>query len=149
MRHSLKIASEFYRQVVSNEKTFEVRKNDRGFKVGDILELNEYVDGETTGRTVFRKVTSILEGYPGIEPVFCIMSIAPIETEEHDLVENNQYKKIISGKISSVVSYRSQNRKINESDDRYRVEVDLDRHGFYTLKRMLIEIKKDEDQTPS
>lgn len=39
MRHRLKILPQYYRRVQSGEKTFEVRKNDRDFQTGDIVEL--------------------------------------------------------------------------------------------------------------
>ena len=35
--HDLKISPKYYRDIESNEKTFEVRFNDRDFKVGDIV----------------------------------------------------------------------------------------------------------------
>lgn len=37
--HSLKIEKQYYDDILHNEKRFEIRRNDRGFKVGDILEL--------------------------------------------------------------------------------------------------------------
>ncbi|MCX7610250.1 MAG: DUF3850 domain-containing protein [Ignavibacterium sp.] len=37
--HKLKIYPEFFKEVCSGKKTFEIRKNDRGFQVGDILLL--------------------------------------------------------------------------------------------------------------
>lgn len=41
MIHQLKIDSEYFDDVASGKKTFEVRKNDRNFLVGDFLALNE------------------------------------------------------------------------------------------------------------
>lgn len=40
--HQLKIAPEFYQAVIEGKKKFEIRKNDRGFKVGDAFVLREY-----------------------------------------------------------------------------------------------------------
>lgn len=40
--HELKILSEHYALVCSGQKTFEIRKNDRDFQVGDILVLREF-----------------------------------------------------------------------------------------------------------
>ena len=61
MIHELKTAPHFFEQVVSGEKTFEVLKSDRPFKVGDYLALNEYEKGagdcgEYTGRCVLVRV---------------------------------------------------------------------------------------------
>lgn len=42
MKHELKIWPQYYQAVADGSKTFEVRKNDRGFQKGDIVELNEW-----------------------------------------------------------------------------------------------------------
>lgn len=42
MLHKLKIRPKFFKAVISGEKTFEIRRNDRNFKVGDRIELKEY-----------------------------------------------------------------------------------------------------------
>lgn len=39
--HELKCHEEFYEAVISGHKTFEIRKNDRGFQAGDLLLLRE------------------------------------------------------------------------------------------------------------
>ena len=39
--HKLKTLAMYYRDVVSGKKQFEIRRNDRDFKVGDILVLQE------------------------------------------------------------------------------------------------------------
>ena len=40
--HELKIGSEFFEAVKDGRKKFEIRKNDRNYKVGDVLMLLEY-----------------------------------------------------------------------------------------------------------
>ena len=40
--HELKILPEYFKAVEDGTKTFELRKNDRGFKLGDLLQLNWY-----------------------------------------------------------------------------------------------------------
>lgn len=42
MIHDLKIWPEFFSRLESGEKRFEIRKNDRGFSVGDTLLLREF-----------------------------------------------------------------------------------------------------------
>ena len=42
MRHDLKIWPQYYCHVKNGNKTFEVRKNDRGFQPGDTVVLREY-----------------------------------------------------------------------------------------------------------
>ncbi|MFP8645017.1 DUF3850 domain-containing protein [Priestia aryabhattai] len=52
MLHNLKINKEFFTPVLERVKTFEIRKNDRGFCVGDKVVLNEWDNEqkEYTGR---------------------------------------------------------------------------------------------------
>ena len=44
--HKLKTLAQYWERVQSGEKTFEIRKNDRDFQVGDILELEYYNPNE-------------------------------------------------------------------------------------------------------
>lgn len=75
MIHELKIAPNYFEKVVSKEKSFEVRYNDRNFKVGDILKLMEYVDGSYTSQSIYVKVTYILREFEGLQPNFVVLSI--------------------------------------------------------------------------
>lgn len=76
--HKLKILPCFFAAVCDGTKTFEVRKNDRGFQVGDILELKEWLpDSGYTGKFVRRKVTYILYGgvIAGLDESYVVMAI--------------------------------------------------------------------------
>lgn len=75
MVHELKIAPNYFEKVVSKEKSFEVRYNDRNFKVGDILKLMEYVDGSYTSQSIYVKVTYIIREFEGLQPNFVVLSI--------------------------------------------------------------------------
>lgn len=57
--HELKILPEYFEAVVSGNKRFEIRKNDRNYKKGDILRLNEYQDGQYTGDVYVAEITYI------------------------------------------------------------------------------------------
>lgn len=71
-QHEFKTWPAFFQAVFDNIKTFEIRKNDRGVKVGDVLKLREFEEGKGyTGRQVFRKVTYITDfGQPDGQVVF-------------------------------------------------------------------------------
>lgn len=73
--HEIKLASLFYDDVASGRKTFELRKNDRGYKVGHWLSMNEYTGGEYTGRTIEAEIVYMLEDYTGLEDGYCILGI--------------------------------------------------------------------------
>lgn len=73
--HELKIWTEFFEPVSTGEKTFELRKDDRGFKAGDVLWLREWNkrDGYT-GRSMKKRVTYLLGGW-GLEREYVCMAL--------------------------------------------------------------------------
>lgn len=76
MIHELKILPEYFDAVCLREKTFELRKNDRGFKVGDYLHLKEWDGEKYTGREVTRYVNYILYDWTGgLQDGWCIMNL--------------------------------------------------------------------------
>ena len=74
--HSLKIWHEYFKQVVLGNKTAELRKCDRPFKVGDTIDLREW-DTEThsyTGMGVRVRITYIIFGGAfGLAPGYAIL----------------------------------------------------------------------------
>lgn len=73
--HQLKIKPKYLEDVVNGRKTFELRKNDRDFKVGDTLILQEY-DREYTGRFAKVTVTYLLKGgIYGLDKDYVILGI--------------------------------------------------------------------------
>lgn len=83
--HRLKTDPEVYQAVLSGCKTFEIRLNDRGFRVGDELLLMETVTtGEAiragaplqfTGNELRKHVSHVLRGY-GLMPGWVCLSFA-------------------------------------------------------------------------
>ena len=76
--HELKTWNSVFSAIIEGVKTAEFRKNDRGFKVGDILLLREYLPDKKkyTGREVKVKVTHcVYGGQFGIPKNYCLMSI--------------------------------------------------------------------------
>lgn len=61
MIHDLKILPQYFEDVKSCKKNFELRKNDRDFEVGDTLILREW-NGKYTGRFIKRKIKYIYKG---------------------------------------------------------------------------------------
>lgn len=61
MEHKLKTLSKYYKAVVKGDKTFEVRKDDRDFQVGDKLSLMKYsINGNWMLESITVKITYIL-----------------------------------------------------------------------------------------
>lgn len=77
--HRIRIGKTFFEDAASGRKPFTIRKNDRGYKVGDILEKMEFNDGVFTGRTLKQEVTYLLEDYTGLVDGYCIMGVRNIK----------------------------------------------------------------------
>lgn len=75
--HYLKCETEYFQAQEINIKNFEVRKNDRDYQSGDIVHLEETVNGVKTGRTLQPKtIVYILKGGQfGIDPDYCILQL--------------------------------------------------------------------------
>ena len=78
MLHNLKIEPRWFKQIKDNTKRYEIRLNDRDYKVGDTLKLNEI----GTDCYELRVVGSILYStdFPkGLQENYCIMSLCTID----------------------------------------------------------------------
>lgn len=75
-KHDLKIKTKYLNDIWSGSKTFELRKNDRGFNIGDTLRLNGFEDGDYTGESIEVTVTYILPGGEyGLDKEYVILGI--------------------------------------------------------------------------
>jgi len=84
--HILKCWTMPFQAMRDGIKTFEFRKNDRDYHVGEILELHEWnPDTDYTGRVGFYKVTWCLyEGF-GLPDGYCIMSVISMANDDREL----------------------------------------------------------------
>lgn len=76
--HELKLDTQFFDAVLSGEKPFEVRKNDRGFQKGDKILFVETTNGCPAWRLAKCDITYVLNGW-GIEPGYCVFGIANVQ----------------------------------------------------------------------
>lgn len=59
--HELKILPKYYKAQIEGKKNFEIRKNDRNYRIGDWIALKEY-DPQTkkfTGQSFIAEITYI------------------------------------------------------------------------------------------
>jgi ASC-1-like (ASCH) protein len=73
--HYIKIRPEYYRAIERGEKTFEVRYNDRNYKKYDVLHLQEWLNGDYTGREITADVTYILNNPDYCKEGYVVMAI--------------------------------------------------------------------------
>lgn len=90
--HELKTWPEFFHGVTIGTKPFEVREDDRGFKVDDVLVLREWDPRESryTGARCVRGVSFVLRGPGfGVEAGFVVMGLwlLPQQTERAVLAQ--------------------------------------------------------------
>lgn len=92
MEHQLKTWPPFFEAISDGRKTFEVRKNDRGFNAGDVLWLREYdpnadvygrEERKYTGNEMRMLVTYVLSGEGfGVKDGYVVMGIKPVEESD-------------------------------------------------------------------
>ena len=83
MIHELKIYHDFFESVISGKKTFEIRKNDRPFKEGDLLALNEWDWNAYTGRSCLVYVDFVMNSPEYVKEGMVIMAIKPCTVYRH------------------------------------------------------------------
>lgn len=82
--HEVKLVASWWNDITSGKKRFELRKNDRGYKVGDKLLMQEYAAGAFTGRTIMADITYMLEEYTGLTEGYAILGIELLKVSETD-----------------------------------------------------------------
>ena len=75
--HELKTWPVFFEAIADGSKRWEYRKNDRKFKRGDMLELQEYSPTKEvyTGNKMTVEVGKVWQQLPGMPTDYCIMDI--------------------------------------------------------------------------
>lgn len=82
MKHELKIWPQYFSAVESGLKTFEVRKNDRGFQAGDSVQLREWnPEIDEYDNDPFGGSMNTPKGYTGRRVEFTIGYVLPIDAE--------------------------------------------------------------------
>jgi hypothetical protein len=87
--HELKTWPEPYAAILDDRKRFEIRLNDRGFAVGDVLVLKEYEPGDLGryGRLTDRELRCLVSylvpgGAWGLPANLCVMSVVVLDASK-------------------------------------------------------------------
>ena len=75
MIHKIKVDPIYYESLLNGSKLFELRYNDRNYKVDDHLIIYEFENGQTLGRALRFKVTFVLSNYCGLLDGYVILSL--------------------------------------------------------------------------
>ena len=81
--HRIRCGKTFFEEILKGIKPFTLRKDDRNYKVGDILEKVEFDDGKNTGRTIRQEVIYKLENYTGLVDGYCILGTRNLDVTEN------------------------------------------------------------------
>lgn len=92
--HEVKIWPPFFEHLLDGRKRFEVRRNDRGFAVGDEIKFREWVpkarggnEDYYTGRALWMRVRYVLNPRPdrdpdfGLVPGYVVLDLEPTNLE--------------------------------------------------------------------
>ncbi len=95
MRHELKTWPSYFIPILDGYKTFDIRVNDRDYKVGDVLWLREYSPATKaySGRSMHVTVTYVTAAL-GILPHgynLVVMAIVPSDSTEGPVSDCNGY----------------------------------------------------------
>lgn len=74
MIHVIKILPAYFNAVKCGAKRFELRKNDRNYKSGDVVIMREWDGASYTGNEIEVEITYVLKDCPeyGLEKGYCI-----------------------------------------------------------------------------
>ena len=90
--HELKILHEYLVDVDLGKKTFELRKNDRDYQVGDLIHFIDIREDKPTSKGIepyiddnqLYRITYVLKDVEkyGLDKDYCILSIKKLEIKE-------------------------------------------------------------------
>lgn len=77
--HEIRLAAGDYDDVLTGRKSFELRKYDADYREGDELLMQEYKNGEATGREIRASIEYLLSEHSGLTEGYCLLGIVVIK----------------------------------------------------------------------
>lgn len=74
-QHNVKCRKVYFWKVKNLLKNYEIRKNDRNYKAGDVLKMFETSYNKETGRFLVFEITHVLKSFEGLKKGYCILSL--------------------------------------------------------------------------
>lgn len=94
--HELKVWPEYFEPMARGAKSFEVRFDDRGFKVGDVLRLREWTSGDGySGRELRRTVAYVLRCDLWLRPGFVVLALGDPPAPLLDLSPDDLLRRLV------------------------------------------------------
>jgi len=92
MKHILKIEQHFLLRHLEGKKTFEVRKNDRDYQVGDTIEFLPLESETLNIWDYWEKIPKFVVTYVhtglGLEEGYCVLAVVSLKEEKQGEVKN-------------------------------------------------------------
>lgn len=153
--HELKILPQYFIDVTNGKKTFELRKNDRDFHVGDILMLKEFNQDKQyetmeegflsnfSGKKILRQISYILKDIEGLNKDYVILGVKALDEDielewKSDMVEWGEIFcpmigiEVMTYYPNGIPAYDTiTNPFINEDGEVYYYKYDQDEGGWY------------------
>ncbi len=79
--HELKIQEKYWKQIFYGNKTFELRKDDRNYQEGDLINFHVIIGDKPRPTGAVFKITYILRNVPeyGLSNDYCILGIRQLK----------------------------------------------------------------------
>lgn len=82
--HDIRIAKMYFKDYLSGHKKFELIKNDKDYKPGELLHLMEYDDGDATGVVINAAITWVEKEKNGLKEGYCILGFEILSTTNEE-----------------------------------------------------------------
>ena len=136
----LKVLPKFFACLVDGSKTFEARRDDRGFAVGNRLRLREWspIDGYS-GRELTRTVSYILNGPGfGIEAGFAVLGLAARAADASELDATSRQNALLWKQNAALSAQVEEERNISEGCEQARFAAEAERDTLKAAIEQLV-----------